>query len=313
VINGVEKVKPDTRKKVDDAIIELGYQPNAIARSMAQGKSCMLASIAPNLVDFTFASNYEGAEFEARQAGYFMVTTSAPTETDFEILVDELIGHRRVDGVLVFNPYLDRRHKLLPRDLPLVYCSGRARDDIRYSVHLDNHMGAEIATRHLLELGHTSIGEITGPLVEDCAQERHQGYKSALVSSGINPKSAPSLEGDWSATSGYQIFMQWYKEKSIPSAVVAQNDRMAIGVISAAREKSIRVPEDLSVIGFDDMPLSSYFCPPLTTIRQDTFMLGREAVRLLLQIIEDPKLPPQHRSFPCELINRKSTAVYKRR
>ncbi len=313
VINGDPHVTPETHDKVERAISQLEYLPNAIARSMAQGKSCMLASIAPNMVDFTFASNQEGAEFEARQSGYFLVTSSAPTEKDFEALVDELIGHRRVDGIVVFNPYLDHRHTLLPRDIPLVYCGGRARDDIRYSVYLDNKAGAETATNHLLELGHTKIGEITGPLVEDCAQERHQGFSSALTRYKMDGKVVQCVEGDWSATSGYQAFQTWLANGELPTAIFAHNDRMAIGVISAARDAGIRVPEQVSVIGFDDMPLASYFDPPLTTIRQDTFMLGREAVKLLLQIIEKPGLPSQHICFPCELINRKSTSVPERR
>ena len=313
VINGDSHVTPETQGKVESAIQHLGYLPNAIARSMAQGKSCMLASISPNLVDFTFASNQEGAEFEARQSGYFLVTSSAPTEKDFEALVEELIGHRRVDGIVVFNPYLDHRHTLLPRDIPLVYCGGRARDDIRYSVYLDNKTGAETATNHLLELGHTRIGEITGPLVEDCAQDRHQGFSSALSRFKLDGKLLQSAEGDWSATSGYQIFQTWLANGELPTAIFAHNDRMAIGVISAARDAGIRVPEQVSVIGFDDMPLASYFDPPLTTIKQDTFMLGREAVKLLLEIIKNPDLPPQHICFPCEIVHRKSTAKPERR
>jgi LacI family repressor for deo operon, udp, cdd, tsx, nupC, and nupG len=294
-------------------ILDLGYHPNAIAQSMAQGKSSMLASIAPNLVDFTFASSQEGAEFEARKSGYFLVTSSASSEDDFEELLDELIGRRRVDGIVVFNPHLDYRQTLKSRGIPLIYCVGSARDDIRYSVYLDNRGGAEIGTKYILNLGHSRIGEITGPLIEDCAQERHKGFVSAIKSMGMDPGKLPCKEGDWSATSGYQIFQSWSLAGEIPTAIIAQNDRMAIGVIRAARDAGIRVPEELSVIGFDDMPLASYFDPPLTTIRQDTFLLGREAVRLLLMLINDPALPPQHLQYSCELVVRKSTAKLERR
>jgi LacI family transcriptional regulator, repressor for deo operon, udp, cdd, tsx, nupC, and nupG len=228
-------------------------------------------------------------------------------------LVGELIGRRRVDGIVVFNPYMDRNHTRLPQDIPVVYCSGRKREDTRYSIYLDNYGGARVATQHLLSLGHIRIAEITGPLVEDCAQERHQGFVSALYEHGLQPEAALTVEGDWSATSGYRILESWHRAGTLPTAIVAQNDRMAIGVISAARSAGIPVPERLSVVGFDDMPLSSYFHPPLTTIRQDTFMLGREAVRLLLKVIRDRNLDPQHLQFPCELVARESTAEPERR
>ncbi len=313
VINQDAHVAQETRERVENAIHELGYQPSAIAQSMAQGKSSMLATLAPNLVDFTFASNQEGAEYEARQAGYFLVTSSAPTEGDFNDLLGELIGRRRVDGIVLFNPFLDHRIKIKPRGIPLVYCVGSARADMRYSVYLDNRGGAEIGARHLLELGHARIGEITGPLVEDCAQERHIGFINALSAAGLDAAAMPRQEGDWSATSGYQIFQSWLQNGDLPSAIIAQNDRMAIGVIRAARDAGLSVPDQLSVVGFDDMPLASYFDPPLTTIRQDTFMLGREAVRLLLQVIADPALPPQHLQYPCELVIRESTARFEGR
>jgi DNA-binding LacI/PurR family transcriptional regulator len=313
VVNNNPHISPETRERVMKAILDLGYHPNAIARSMAQGRSCMLASVAPNLVDFTFASNQEGAEYEARKAGYFLITSPASNEEDFEELLDELIARRRVDGIVVFNPHLDFRQPLQSRGIPLVYCVGSARDDIRYSIYLDNRGAANVAARHLLNLGHTRIGEITGPLIEDCAQERHKGFVDALMAMGLDTSGLHSTEGDWSATSGYQVFRSWEQNGEIPTAVIAQNDRMAIGVIRAARDAGIRVPEQLSVVGFDDMPLASYFDPPLTTIRQDTFMLGREAVRLLLKVINDPSLPPQHLQYSCELVIRKSTAKLERR
>jgi DNA-binding LacI/PurR family transcriptional regulator len=313
VVNNNPHVSPETRERVMKAILDLGYHPNAIAQSMAHGRSCMLAFVAPNLVDFTFASNQEGAEFEARKSGYFLITSSASNEEDFEELVDELIARRRVDGIVVFNPHLDCRQTLQSRGIPLVYCVGSARDDIRYSIFLDNREAANVAARHLLNLGHTRIGEITGPLIEDCAQERHKGFMDALSGMVVDASELLSKEGDWSATSGYKIFQYWEQNGELPTAIIAQNDRMAIGVIRAARDAGIRVPEGLSVVGFDDMPLASYFDPPLTTIRQDTFMLGREAVRLLLMVINDPALPPQHFQYSCELVIRKSTAKLERR
>jgi LacI family repressor for deo operon, udp, cdd, tsx, nupC, and nupG len=313
VINGEAHVSPETRSRVDTAIQTLHFRPNALARHLARGRSNLLAAIAPNLVDYTFASSQEGAEFEARKQGYYLVTSSAPTINDFEALIEQLIGHRRVDGVIVFNPYLDSRHTLLPGDIPMVFCGGREREDIPYCVYLDNFSGSMTAARHLIDLGHTRIGEVTGPLSEDCAQERHRGFEQALFMAKIEIEPGLTSEGDWSATSGHKIFQKWAEDRQIPTAVLVQNDRMAVGVLRAARDLGLKIPEQLSVIGFDDMPLAAYFDPPLTSMRQDTFGIGCEAARLLVRVIEAGNLPPQHIRFPAELVLRASTAPIERR
>jgi DNA-binding LacI/PurR family transcriptional regulator len=307
VINGSDGVTSETRTRVEAAIAELGYRPSAIARSMARGRTLTLACISPNLTDYTFASIIEGAETEARQHGYFLLSSSAPDETSFDALLDELVAHRRIDGGLVINPYADGRHKLIPANFPTVFVGARPRREAVDSVALDDEGVARAATQHLIDLGHRRIAIITGPQAEDCSQDRNSGYMSALRSAGIKFDSALVLEGDWSASSGYEAFMALARVDNLPTAVFAQNDRMAMGVLRAARDMNLNVPDQLAVIGVDDMPLASYFDPPLTTMRQDMARIGREAVRLLIRAIEEPKSPRQHLRLPAELVVRHST------
>jgi DNA-binding LacI/PurR family transcriptional regulator len=311
VINGSERVNPETRQRVEAAIAQLDYRPNAIARSMAQGRTGTLACLAPNLTDYTFASIIEGAESEARRQGYFMITASAPDPQTFGVLVEELAGSRRIEALLVINPYIDNRYTFLPHDIPAVLVGAHPRSEGFGSVMLDERGAGEIATRHLLELGHRQIAHITGPLVEDCTQDRLAGYRAALEAAGLTYDPALIVEGDWSATSGHQALQSLAEREADFTAVFAQNDRMAVGAIRALHELGLYIPDDISVIGFDDMPLASYFEPPLTTLRQDVFCTGCEAARLLIQALEQPDLPPQQVSLPAELVIRHSTRSLK--
>lgn len=310
VINHSKHVSPKTREKVEASINELGYKPNAIARSMALGRTCLLACIAPNLTDFTFASLVEGAETEARTQGYYLISSSAPNAEILESLLSELVESRRVSGMIVINPYIDERHSYLPEDFPTVFIGSHARKPGISSVTLHDELAGYLAAQHLLDLGHRNIGMVTGLMVEDCAIKRCQGFKKALQEAGINSNSNLVIEGDWSATSGRNAFLKMVEIGIIPSAIFAQNDRMAIGVIQAAKEQGIRVPEQLSVIGMDDMPLASYFDPPLTTLQQDIIKNGSKAAKLLIENIEDPSCLTKSLTINPKLLVRESTAPF---
>jgi len=310
VINESERVSPETRARVLSAIDELGYRPNEIARIMARGRTHTLACLSPNLTDYTFASIIEGAEIEARQHGYFLLSASAPDEDTFALLVEQLIERRRTDGLMVINPYTDQRFRHVPKDVRMVYLGAQPRDEQVDSVSLDDEGAGHCATQHLLHLGHRRIVSITGPVCEDCSQDRQNGYLQALRQAGITPDPNLVVEGDWSATSGYTAVRSLLEHRVAFSAIFAQNDRMAVGAIRALREANLCVPQDVSIIGFDDMPLASYFDPPLTTMRQDTFRLGRQAAGLLLNAVENPTLETQRLLLPAELVMRNSTTQY---
>ncbi len=308
VMNKRENVTRETQERVEAAILELGYRPSAIARSMAHGRTHTIACIAPNLTDFTFASIIEGAETEARQHGFFLLSSSAEDEVGFGTLVEELVEHRRVDGLMIINPYIDQRFENIPANFPTVYVGAAARSEAVSSVCLDDENVAYEATRHLLELGHRSIAMVTGPMAEDCSRDRTVGYRRALAEAGLDYDERLVTEGDWSASSGQAGFERFMQQGLGPTAVFAQNDRMALGILRAARDLGLDVPGQLAVIGVDDMPLSSYFDPPLTTMRQDMPAIGQLATRLLLDIIENNTTSVQALKLPAQLIVRKSTS-----
>lgn len=308
VINGSEDVLPETRANVEAAIKQLGYRPNAIARSMARGQTHTLACISPNLTDYTFASVIEGAETEARQHDYFLLSSSATDPEAFHALVDELVGHRRVDGLIVINPYSDDRFQHIPEKFPVVFVGAQSHEQKISSVCLDDEKVAYEATRHLISLGHTDIALVTGPMEEDCSLDRTEGYRRALQEAGIPFDNAKIIEGDWSATSGQDALLSFVEQGRVPTAVFAQNDRMAMGVLRAARDVNIKVPTQLAVIGVDDMPLSSYFDPPLTTMRQDMPRIGQEATRMLLDIVQKKNTDQREVKLSAQLVVRQSTS-----
>jgi DNA-binding LacI/PurR family transcriptional regulator len=307
VINGSEEVLPDTRALVEAAIERLGYRPSAIARSMARGSTHTLAIISPNLTDYTFASIVEGAEVEARQHNYFVLSSSASDLQSFHELVVELVGHRRVDGLIVINPYADDRYMHIPKEFPVVFVGARSHDEFVCSISLDDEKVAYEATQHLISLGHKRIGLITGPMEEDCSQDRLVGFKLALAEADITFDPSLAFEGDWSASSGRDALLDFVKKDNVPTAIFAQNDRMAMGVMRAARDVNLSVPDQLSVIGVDDMPLSSYFDPPLTTMRQDMPLIGQEAVRKLMEICKNKTVDPIVMKLSAQLVVRQST------
>jgi DNA-binding LacI/PurR family transcriptional regulator len=308
VINDDLRVTPETRARVNSAIADLGYRPNAIARSMARGRTFTLSAIVQNLTDYTFAAIIEGAEAESRRRGYFLLTSSASDPNDVTARIEQLAWHGRVDGMLVFNPFVHPEQ--MPERFPLVMITPPIPMSDVHSIALDNRACAEIVTRHLLELGHTRIGHITGPPNERASMDRQAGFMNVLMKAGITPRPDWIIAGDWTATSGYQGFQQLRASGEMPTAVFAQNDRMAIGLMRAVRDAGLSVPHDLSVAGFDDMPLSSYFDPPLTTFPQNMDAIGAAAAGLLIQAVENPDLPTQHLLLPpTELIIRSSTAA----
>lgn len=309
VVNGSERVSTATAERVRAAILELGYQPNAIARFMARGHTETLVCLAPNLTDYTFASVIDGAEAAVRARGYYLMSSSAPDPATFASLVGELIGGGHAEGLLVINPFVDERYTHLPADVPVVLIGVCAPGNPASSVSLDDPTAGRMAMAHLLSLGHRRIATITGPLAENCAQERLGAYREMMAAHGAAVADNWVVEGNWSADAGYRALEEILAGATPPTAIFAQNDQMAVGVLRAARERQIAVPEQLSVIGIDDIPLATHFEPPLTTVHQDFAAIGRTAAQLLTQALADPLAPPEHVRLAARLMVRNSTAA----
>lgn len=306
VINGSDLVSPETAARVRAAIHQLGYQPNAIARFMARGHTQTFACLAPNLIDYTFACVIDGAEAAVRSHGYYLMSASAPDPATFASLVEEFVGTGQAEGILVINPFADDRHRFLPAGFPTVLIGARPRQGIADSVALDDLEAGRLATQYLIDLGHRRIATVTGPLAEDCAQDRLAGYEETLARQGLELDRNLVVEGDWSANAGYRALVEVMRTGRQPTAIFAQNDLMAAGALRAARDLYIPVPAQLSVIGVDDIPLATHLEPPLTTVRQDFGLIGREAARLLLRAVERRAAPPEHARLLPALIERRS-------
>ncbi|MBU0494276.1 MAG: LacI family transcriptional regulator [Chloroflexi bacterium] len=308
VLNDKPEVSPETRDRVLRTIDELGYRPSAVARSMVAGRTRTLGCISPNLTDYSLACIIEGAQAAARQKGYFVLTGSAPHAADAEPLLEEML-HRQVDGLLILNPRADERYvyllPLVEQGLSVVYLGSTPKNEAVCSVRCDDQHGAYQVGRHIIAQGHTRIAMITGPQNEDCVQDRIAGYVQAFTEAGLPVSADLIATGDWSPDSGYQAMQQLLAGPPF-TALFAQNDRMAVGAIRAAREQGRHVPEDLAVVGFDDIPLASYFDPPLTTIHQDFLEHGRRAADLLIDCLLNPESTIAHVTVPCQLVVRRS-------
>jgi len=311
VINNSDRVSPETRAKVEAAIEELGYRPNFIARSIVQGRTYTLGCISPSLTDYIFAKMIDSAQIEAQRLGFFTLTGSAQTEAEVKLLLEEMLK-RRIDGLLMLNPRDDARyHHLLPlieSNIPLTYLKNTAGDAPVSSITCDGLEGGYQATKYLIGLGHTSIATILGLQNEEDARDRLAGYRRALIEAGIQPKESLIINGKWTSKSGLEATKKLLATKETFSAIFTHNDRMAMGAIRALRESNIRVPQDISIIGFDDAPIAPYLNPPLTTMRQPIEELGQRAAQLLIKSIQYPNRAPEHVCIQSQLIERESCA-----
>lgn len=316
VINNSTAVRPETRGKVEAAINELGYRPNIIARSMVSGKTRTLGCISPDLTNYVFAQIIESAQMEANRQGFFILTASAPTPKEFKPLLDELLN-RWVDGFMILNPKDDDRHALLEplhkKNIPVVFIKNSDDEEQVPFVVCNDKKGGYLAAKHLIELGHTKIATVLGPRNEECTNDRLDGFHQALEEAGVSPDIDLQIDGNWTAGSGFQAAAKLLNTNKEFTAVFTHNDRMAAGLIRGLREAGYRVPEDFSVIGYDDIPMAAFFDPPLTTIQQPLEQFGKQAARIIIEAIDTPKKDHEQVWLSPRLIERKTCAVVKPR
>lgn len=310
VINEKPDVAPHTRSHIKAIIKSLGYTPDPIARSM-KGQTHTIGCITPNLTDVNFSSIVQAAQNEAYKHGYFVLIGSAQSEYDVPPLLNEMIS-RRVDGLLVINPRDDQRYRhflpLIEADTPIVYIKNSPVDEPVSAICLDDEMGGFIATEYLLSLGHRKIVTILGPENEECTQDRLAGYLRGLHTAGIQVDHRLIVHGDWSAKSGKIALGKLYDYAAHFTAIFAQNDHMALGAMQAIKQAGLRIPHEISIIGYDDLPLSSFFDPPLTTIHQPMALFGEVAVQHLIDAINKSDNQPEVIRLEPTLIARESCA-----
>ena len=307
VINGSPQVAERTRARVLAAITELGYRPNTAARQLVTGTSMTVGIISFGTHYYGPAQMVRSIERALKNRGYGFVFASVDSLELSEIrgALRELERHH-VAGLILVTPLLEvqlRDIQNLCNGLPFVMIDA-PKGAALPSVLFDQAYGGELATQHLLSLGHRDICEISGPLTWSGALERHRAWLDTLGRAGVTP--GASAESDWTAAGGYRAARELLALQSF-TALVVGNDQMALGALAALREANLRVPEDVSVVGFDDVPEARYYNPPLSTVRQDFELLGQQSAAAILDLIETPGTAEQFLLQP-ELVVRSSTA-----
>jgi len=305
VLNGFPGVTDETRIRVEQAVTTLGYQANTAARVLAGGRSRTLGVMAVETEQFGPSHMLFGIEAAARDVGHLLsFVTLSRSGNDLASTLDRLRGSH-VQGVIVVAPVkrVIEAVTQLDGDMPLVVVGGDPAIGAP-TVTIDQMEGARIATRHLLDLGHRTVHHVSGPQGWVDATARMRGWSEALRT--YPTQRGHSVAGDWGASKGYEAGTRLARDPAV-TAIFAANDQTALGVIRGLHDAGRRVPEDVSVVGFDDTPESGYFLPPLTTIRQDFGEVGRRSVQLLLSLV-DGTARERHHVVPAALVVRASTA-----
>lgn len=286
VINSHPNVSAATRERVEAAIAELGYRRNTAARSLVTRRTQTIGVVASELGQYGPANTLLGVQQAAREAGYF-VSIAAIKGAGAEAISDAVrhLTDQGADGMIVIVPHDGTLQTMEELNLavPVIVVGGAGEGRLSGAM-VDQKLGARLAVAHLIGLGHRRIGHVSGPLDWIDGQARVDGWREELGEAGLSDDLL--VEGDWSAGSGYRIGQQ-LADQSSATAVFVSNDQMALGLLRAFGEKGVRVPQDVSLVGFDDQPESAYFMPPLTTVRQDFEELGKRCMDLMRAQIED--------------------------
>ncbi|MEC5423128.1 LacI family DNA-binding transcriptional regulator [Virgibacillus sp. C22-A2] len=306
--NKSEGMTNETRQKILQTVAKLNYQPNQFARGLITKKSNVLGLMVPNILNPYFAQICRGAEDEAARQGYSLIICNSDDNPEKEKRYIRLLKERQVDGMLLASMNrlsAENEFYLTDSQIPFVLVDRGNDQNIAPGVSIDNLQGGYLAGNHLLELGHRNIACMTGPSGISNSEKRLQGFLMAMKEKGVQIPFHHIIDGNYDMDSAYSEAKRFLQTSDV-TAIFTHNDLMACGVYEAANELGIAIPDQLSVIGFDDIPFCNVLSPKLTTIRQDTYKMGQESVNLLVKQIE--KEPTE--SLFCEptLVIRSSTA-----
>ena len=309
VINNTRLVTPETRERVVAAMKALNYRPNALARSLRQGKTNTIGLVLPDSANPFFAEISRSIEDESFKKGYSVFLCNTELDTQRELFYVDVLSKKQVDGIIFVaaGDQADSLDFLVQRNMPVVMIDRDVPNVEVDAVLTDNQLGGFLATRHLLELGHTRIACIAGPSSITPSAERMIGYRKALEEAGVSYDESLVVRGDYHAQSGMDITHSFLKMSPRPTAIFALNDLMALGALRAAAEAGYSVPRDLAVVGYDDLEIAHFTNPPLTTIAQPKKEIGVQAIDLLVDRMSHRSRPPSRLVLAPELIVRRST------
>lgn len=299
ILNGSAVVSDDKRAAVEEAIARLGFVPNPVARGLAGGRTLSVGVVTQAIDSPFYGGALRGIEDTLTGAGYSPLFVSGQWSAVHEARCIESLRSRRVDGLIVLSGRLsDAALGALARELPVVVTGRTQRAPGLLALDFDNFEGARLATRHLLSLGHRRIAFISGDLKHPDGKERLRGYRAALEAAGVPALPGLVLPGNFTEASGLAAVQRLLDSGEAFSAIFAANDQMAFGAGLALHRRGLRVPDDVSLVGFDDLASSVYSIPPLTTVHHPVYELGQLAAQAMLQLLagEEPTLalpPPQ--------------------
>lgn len=297
VINGKGPVREATMRRVMETCQEMHFTPHGIAQSLSLRRTLTIGLLLPDLHGEFFSEVIRGIDAQARRTGYHLLVSGF--HSDRREMVDVFRTIRgRVDGLILMSPDREAAALIshLPSGFPLVLLNSIA--GAAHAITIDNYGGARAVMVHLRQLGHRRIAFVKGPDENADAVERLRGYRDAA-------SEATEIEGDFTEAAGFAAGRRMLASR-MPEALFAANDAMAIGALSALREGGVRVPEDVALVGFDDIPISRYLTPPLTTVKVDLAELGRRAFDMLATGITNETLEERHEILPTALVIRES-------
>lgn len=283
VMNGSGPVSASAAKRIHDAASSLRYVPHIGARSLITSKTHTLGVLLPDLYGEFFSELIRGIQETAQGHGYHLLFSSARGgKSEIRAAIRAMRG--RVDGLIIMSPHADAETLVenFPTSVPVALLSCGVRGLGYPVVDIDNAKGAREVVRHLVALGHRRIAHITGAPGNVDAAERLKGFRAALKAAGLSREDGPEIDGDFTEASGYRAGEQLLRLTPPPTAVFAANDAMALGVMGALRERRMRVPEDISVVGFDDIPVARYVHPTLTSVHVPIAEMGQRAATILI-------------------------------
>jgi len=312
VINNHPSVRPAVRERVLSVINEQGYAPQAAARQLVTQRTHIIGVLFPRSAHFLldnpiFASIGQGIGQACAQHGYIPMLSLSLREMEQHMLLN-MLRSRHFDGVVLVSSERDDPIQIFLEEAHIPYARighDPGRTDPCY-VAIDETEGAYKAVKHLISLGHQRIGVIKGPAWETCTPQRLEGYTRALGEAGLPFDPDLVAEGDWLHTSGYDAMQQFLYLPQPPTAVFSMNDMMAAGVLHTLYEHGLRVPDDIAIVGFDDVPQTRIIIPPLTTIRQPSSEMGLRATEMLIAQLEGKECEPSHLILPTTLVVRQS-------
>ncbi len=312
ILNGTAIVSPEKRAAVDRAIAELGFVPNPVARGLAGGRTLSVGVVTQSIDSPFYGVALRGIEETLDAAGYSPLFVSGHWDVAVEKRCIDTLLARRVDGLIILNGRMgDAALKALAKNLPVVVTGRTLKTPGLCALDYNNIEGARLATQHLIELGHRHIAHLSGDIEHPDARERLAGYRAALEAAGLTYR--PELvETGLYFEAGGRIATEHLLERGLPfTALFAGNDQMAFGAAVALHKRGLHVPDDVSLVGFDDLALAAHMAPPLTTVHQASMELGLTAARSLLALLNDEK--PKLALPEPRLIVRDSTAPARRR